>query len=115
MEQFRRLVKPGHEVPPYADITLGFDGGKFHDGTALVGTEIATGYQWAVGVWEEPYNIKGWEVPSDQVELAVAEAFRRWNVWRLYADPPYWESYVSKWAGQYGEKRAVEWGTTRPK
>jgi phage terminase large subunit-like protein len=33
----------------------------------------------------------------------------------MYADPPYWESLVAEWAGQYGEKRVIEWWTNRPK
>ena len=33
----------------------------------------------------------------------------------MYADPPYWESYVAQWAGQYGEKRVMEWWTNRQK
>jgi hypothetical protein len=33
-----------------------------------------------------------WEVPEDEVDQLVAYAFETWDVWRLYADPPYWES-----------------------
>ena len=36
-------------------------------------------------------------------------------MWRLYADPPYWETHVAQWAGQYGEKRCISWWTTRSK
>ncbi|MBN1956201.1 MAG: terminase, partial [Anaerolineae bacterium] len=43
------------------------------------------------------------------------EAFARWDVWRLYADPPYWESLVAEWAGRYGETRVIEWWTNRHK
>jgi hypothetical protein len=52
-------------------------------------------------------------VPQDEVEEALATAFERWDVWRLYADPPYWETYVAKWAGQYGEERVFNWYTNR--
>jgi len=113
VEQWRRLVKPNYEVSDYEDITLGFDGAKWHDSTGLVATHIATGYQWVLGVWEAPHGVKDWEVPAHEVEFAVAEAFRRWNVWRMYCDPPQWESYVSKWAGEYGDKRVIEWWTSR--
>jgi len=96
-------------------ITLGFDGARWHDATALVGTEIATGFQMLLGLWEKPENIEEWEVPADVVNEVVAEAFDRWDVWRMYCDPPYWESIVSEWAGKYGDKRVVEWWTNRPK
>lgn len=98
-----------------ARITLGFDGARWHDATALVGTEIATGFEMLLGLWEKPENIDEWEVPADEVNEVVAEAFERWDVWRMYCDPPYWESTVSEWAGKYGDKRVVEWWTNRPK
>jgi phage terminase large subunit-like protein len=96
-------------------ITLGFDGARWHDATALVLTEIATGFQMLLGLWERPENVEEWEVPADVVDDVVGEAFDRWNVWRFYCDPPYWESTVSEWAGKYGEKRVIEWWTNRPK
>jgi hypothetical protein len=115
VELWRALVDEDHVVPDGAMITLGFDGARWHDATALVGTEITTGYQWLVGLWEQPYKIEDWEVPADEVAVAVADAFDRWNVWRMYADPPYWESTVAEWAGRYGETRVVEWWTNRVK
>ena len=96
-------------------IALGFDGARWHDSTALVATEILTGFQWLIALWEKPENIEDWEVPADDVDGVVVEAFRRWSVWRLYCDPPYWESIVAEWAGRYGEKRVIEWWTNRPK
>jgi hypothetical protein len=41
----------------------------------------------------------------------MAQAFERFEVWRLYADPPYWETTVAKWSGEYGEDRVVLWLT----
>jgi len=114
-EQWRSLARPGTSVPDGDLITLGFDGARYFDATAIVATHVVTGYQWLVGLWEQPYGIAQWEVPEVEVEAAIEEAFRRWNVWRLYADPPYWETHVAKWAGQYGEKRVFNWWTSRIK
>lgn len=111
-EQWRRLAGPV-EVADGELVTLGFDGARYHDATGLVATHVASGYQWVVGVWERPHNATTWEVPEPEVEAAVAEAFRRWRVWRLYADPPYWETQVARWAGEYGEERVVAWRTNR--
>jgi len=102
-------------VPDRELITLGFDGSRYHDATGLVATHVATGYQWVVGTWEHPGNIEQWEVPVAQVDEAVAEAFRRWDVWRMYCDPPYWETFVARWAGMYGDTRVLEWWTNRSK
>ena len=94
-------------------ITLGFDGARWRDSTALVATEIETGYQWLLGLWEMPENIEGWEVPADEVHERVRAAFDEYEVWRMYCDPPYWETAVAEWAGQFGEDRVVEWWTNR--
>lgn len=115
VEQWNKLANVGYIVPDGATITLGFDGARWRDATALVGTEISTGYQWLLGLWEKPYNVDEWEVPDDEVEAVVAAAFERWDVWRMCADPPYWETKVAEWAGRYGEERVVEWWTNRVK
>jgi len=108
-------ARSGYRVANGATITLGFDGARWRDSTALVATEVATGYQWLLGLWERPPNVQEWEVPQDEVDMAVDMAFERWDVWRMYADPPYWESLVAEWAGRYGEDRVVEWWTNRVK
>jgi hypothetical protein len=113
-EQWRAIVEP-QEVPDGALITLGFDGSRYNDATGIVATDIASGYQWVVGVWEKPFGIGEWEVPVSEVEAAVAEAFGRYDVWRMYADPPYWETWVAKWAGDFGAERVMEWWTNRTK
>lgn len=110
--RWAELAKP-HVVPDGELITLGFDGARFEDATGIVATHIESGYQWVLGVWEHPYGIKEWEVPAYEVERIIAGAFQRWEVWRMYADPPYWETHVAKWAGEYGEKRIIEWRTSR--
>jgi phage terminase large subunit-like protein len=103
--------------PPAAErlITLGFDGARFRDATALVGADVEAGYLFMLGLWERPAHVDEWEVPVADVRAAVDAAFAQWNVWRMYADPPYWEETVNHWAGKYGEDRVVEWWTNRPK
>jgi phage terminase large subunit-like protein len=115
VEQWRGLADPDYIPTPKSLIVLGFDGARWHDSTALVGTEVSTGFQWLLGLWEQPENIEVWEVPAGEVNDAVALAFETWQVWRMYADPPYWETQVAEWAGRYGEKRVIEWWTNRVK
>lgn len=114
IEQWKQLATD-YRPTPGALVALGFDGARWRDSTALVATEIQTGFQWLVGLWERPEKVEEWEVPADQVAAAVAEAFEQWEVWRLYCDPPYWETAVAEWAGRYGEDRVVEWWTNRQK
>jgi len=107
------LADTDHKVPKGALITLGFDGSRRRDTTALVATEIATGYQWPMGIWARPEHAGDWSVPEDEVDAAVELAMSEYEVWRMYADPPYWENAVARWAGQYGDKVVVEWYTNR--
>lgn len=98
-------------------VVLGFDGARFDDATALVGVAVESGVAWSIGVWERPDREPDWEVPEAEVTAAVAEAFDRWAVWRLYADPPYWEPTIAAWAAKFkgtDRKPAVfEWWTNR--
>jgi phage terminase large subunit-like protein len=94
-------------------IALGFDGSMFHDSTGLVATHVRTGYQWKVGLWEKPVNRDNWQVPAEDVDAKVRDTFARYNVWRLYADPAYWQSWISVWAGLFGKERVVEYFTHR--
>ena len=115
MERWRELGDQTFEIPPGETVTLGFDGSRWHDATALVVAHVLTGFLQVIGLWERPEGVEEWEVPVSEVNGIVEEAFARWNVWRLYADPPYWETTVAEWSGRYGEARIIEWWTTRPR
>lgn len=111
-EAFKGLARQT-SILPGALIALGFDGSMFHDSTAIVATDIASGYQWLAGLWECPPNRDDWQVPVVEVDATVRALFTRYTVWRLYADPPYWQSWIATWAGEFGAERVVEWWTNR--
>jgi len=114
VERWKELADPGYIIPDGALIVGGFDGSRFHDSTALVITEVETGHQALIGLWEKPLTAgDDWEVPEAEVDAVVHEMFERWQVWRLYADPHYWESTVAKWAGEFGGQRVMAWYTNR--
>lgn len=119
--RWRELFRAGYTVPDGAVITLGFDGGRFEDSTAIVGTEVETGFQWVVGLWEKPalwdkqHPGQPWETPTGEVDGLVVSAMERWTVARMYCDPPKWEGWISTWAGRFGDKRVLEWWTNRRK
>lgn len=101
-------------IVPGRLITLGFDGARRRDSTALVATDVESGFQQVVGFWPRPADAsEDWEVPAAQVDAVVEEAFSTWSVWRLYADPPHWDEWVDHWAGKYGSDRVVRWWTNR--
>lgn len=94
-------------------MTLGFDGSRTRDATALVATEVATGFQQLAGLWERPPNITVWEVPEPEVFAVVDGAFARWDVFALYCDPWKWREALNRWARLYGTRRVVEWQTNQ--
>lgn len=114
-EKWDACYAPDHVVEDRALITLGFDGSVSHDWTALIATEITTGYQWPLGIWEPEWDAiqRAYLINVEAVDETVADAFRRFRVWRMYSDPFYWKSETAKWAGLYGKDVVVEWATNQ--
>jgi hypothetical protein len=103
------------EIPAGELVVLGFDGARKKDSTGIVATHVETGVQQPVACWERPENADDdWEVPAAEVDLEVEAAFTRWNVWRLYGDPPYWDEWLDTWEGRY-PGRVQRWWTNRLK
>jgi phage terminase large subunit-like protein len=106
--RWKKLARPLVAGAPYrpargALIAVGFDGARYRDSTAIVATELVTGFQWLPGVWEQDVLNPKWEVPVDEVNQTMDALFAEYDVWRLYADPPYWETVCNDWAGKYGD------------
>jgi phage terminase large subunit-like protein len=112
-ERWKELADPEVTIEAGEMITLGFDGSRSEDATGLVATHIKTGHQWLVGCWERPPRREVWSVPEDEVDAAMSYAFTQWDVWRLYADPYYWESWLAVWAGRWGGDKVLRWPTNR--
>ena len=99
-------------------IVAGFDGSRHDDATALVACDVETGHMWLVAVWERPDDAgDDYEHPEGEVTDAVAELFDDFQVWRMYCDPPWWETTIAQWSGKYrGSDRkpaVVNWWTNR--
>ncbi|HMV75120.1 MAG TPA: hypothetical protein PKB00_11160 [Microthrixaceae bacterium] len=110
------LADPDKGTPPDRDlIALGFDGARFHDATAIVGVRLEDRHEFLIAVWERPVDVDDddWEVPGQEVAEAMAMAFDRWKVHLAYFDPPYWESEIDGWAGQWSAVK--KWWTNRTK
>jgi hypothetical protein len=107
-------LESNQDVAPRRKITLGFDGARRRDGTGLVGCDVETGHLFVLGYWQRPADADDqWEVPEHEVDERVEYAFENFDVWRLYGDPPFWESALDRWAGRYGADRVVRWWTNR--
>lgn len=113
VHKFGLLAGPEWIIPKGSLVTLGFDGARFKDATGLVATDVVSGVQAVLGLWERPeFDATDWEVPEDEVNEVVEQAFLDFDVWRFYADPPHWYEPVGKWAGKWPDQ-VVEWFTHR--
>lgn len=104
------LELPDATLHPGDALTLGFDGGKTDDATALLALRVSDMCAFPLAIWEKPDGPagEGWEIGRDEVNSAVHEAFRVFDVKGFYADVALWESYISEWAEAYGEGLVVK-------
>ena len=100
------LARPGEAIKPGEAVTLGFDGSRWKDMTALVMTSLRSGLQVPYAYWRPEDYAEG--VPVSEVDPVVDEAFDKFNVTRLYGDPAQgWEDSLSRWAGKHGDRRVL--------
>lgn len=95
-------------------IAMGFDGSLNDDSTVLIGSRMSDGFIFPVGIWAKPGGVEGnwWEVPRADVLATIREAFTRYEVTRLYADPHEWRSDIDDLQSDFGA-RVVPWATSR--
>lgn len=106
------LAEPDRAIPDGARVVLGFDGSYSGDSTALVAVSLDDRpHLEVVGLWEHPGGGQQWTVDHDEVERTVYEAFRRWDVVEMTADPPYWGQQLERWASEFGPDRVIAFNT----
>ena len=110
-------VEADVEVPAGSPITLGFDGSKSLDWTALR-AETRDGHRFTptYGPDDRPtiWNPDEWSgrIPVGEVVVAVAELMTRYRVERMYADhDPIWGTQIEEWALEYGEDVVIPFKT----
>jgi hypothetical protein len=99
-------------------VVLGFDGSDVDDWTGIRAqtkdcyqfTPVTSG---GPTIWN-PADYGG-QVPRLEVMAAIDELFHTYDVIRMYADPPYWESEIDALAERWTDKRVIRWETFRPK
>lgn len=100
-------------IPLKSYVTLGFDGARMRDSTAIVMTETKTGLQQLAALWERPDNAQDdWEIDESEVREAVEGLFKNYRVQKMYCDPPYWDNTVGEWSVKWPD-RVVAWHTNR--
>ena len=86
-------------LEPGTEVILGYDGSRKDDATVLVASRISDGKIFQLACWERPPGPSGynWEVPRVEVDETVREAFDKYKVLRIWADPSGWQSYLDAW------------------
>lgn len=107
--------RPPVVAEPGTSIALGFDGSLNDDSTVLIGSRMSDGLLFPIGIWAKPAGNEGlwWEVPRADVLATIREAFSRYTVSRMYADPHEWRSDIDDLSRDFGEERVISWATSR--
>jgi phage terminase large subunit-like protein len=99
-------LKPGDAI------TLGFDGSRVNDSTALVACRLDDGLIQLLDCWEAPAGVN-WEVPITEVDARLADAMETYRVVRGYFDPPLWRTEIEQWAREFGDSAVRKFDTTK--
>ena len=103
-DDWRACADEGLELRPGDRITLGFDGGRASDATALVAMRVDDRAVIPLAIWERPDGpeAEGWAIDREAVDGEVRRALALYDVVAFFADVSYWESYVDAWSAEYG-------------
>lgn len=100
-------------LEPGDRITLGFDGSKSGDHSALVACRLDDGALFLLKHWN-PANYMNHEIPRDDVDAMVHWAWSRYKVMSFRADVREFEAYVDQWSSKYRKKVAVNASPNNP-
>lgn len=87
------------KLKPREPIVLGFDGSHNHDCTAIVGCTL-DGFLQVLNLWERPPEDNEWKVPRAEVDAAVLQACRDYDVREITVDPFRWQDKIQEWEAE---------------
>lgn len=105
-------VDPEAALQPKQKITLGFDGSKSNDWTALVACRVDDGMLFLIKAWDPSRH--GGEVPREDVDATVRSMFERYDVVAFRADVKEFEAYVDQWGRAYKKRLKVNASPNNP-
>jgi len=100
------LTDPEFALQKGEKITLGFDGSKSNDWTALVACRVHDGCLFVIKVWNPEKS--GGEVPREDVDATVRSMFESYDVVGFRADVKEFEAYVDQWGRDFHRKLKVK-------
>ena len=100
-------LKPGDKI------TMGFDGSKSNDWTALVACRVSDGCLFVLGVWNPEASPTG-EVNREDVDATVRSMQERYEVVGFRADVKEFEAYVDQWGQLFRKTLKVNASPNNP-
>lgn len=110
---WKNATRPGltgtkRDLQPGDEITLGFDGSKTDDATALVAIRIRDKLAVPLAIWQNPSPADDWHVPTHEVVSEVNMARTTYKVRAFFADVNEWGSYVNDWSDDFRETLLIK-------
>jgi hypothetical protein len=114
---------PARDIPAGARVGLGFDGSLSLDSTVLRACTpdgysfSLPGWSWvrptgdAMTAWALAHPGEDWRVPATEVDAAVAQRSRRFNVGLMRPDAAFWRDEITRWQRLYGDEVVVPFDT----
>jgi hypothetical protein len=107
------LTDPMFALKRGEQITLGFDGSKSNDWTALIACRVSDGCLFTVGVWNPELEPTG-EIDREKVDNVVRSLRDRYEVVGFRADVREFEAYVDQWGVFYKRTLKVNASPNNP-
>lgn len=111
-QEWDRIARPGSKLEKGDKITLGFDGSKSNDWTALVACRVSDGMLFLIKAWNPEKH--GGEVPREDVDATVHSMFATYDVVAMRADVKEFEAYVDQWSRAFKKKMRVNASPNNP-
>lgn len=110
MAAWSRQADPDWRPKRGERIVMAFDGSVTDDATALVGMSVdGRPTLFVLGMWRRPPHAPDdWQVPREEVEEAIDDAFEIYNVRIFQADTSYWLAEFHRWQERYGKRRVLD-------
>jgi hypothetical protein len=106
------LCKSDRVVGIGEQVTLGFDGSKSDDHSALIASLVEVDLSFEIKTWAPAEHTN--EVDRADIDHTIHEAFELYDVVGFYSDLHPWESYVDAWAEEFGDTLLVKASSSHP-
>lgn len=88
-----------------ARISVGFDGSQNEDSTGFVAIDLDTGLMEVLYKWEKDLSNPNWYVDVQEVNDAMDNIMKDYDVYKVYCDASQYRGEVKSWERKYGSSK----------